>query len=338
MKRWQFAGRAAILFTAVMMLLAGCSERPSPIKPAAPVAEEQFNLIILSLGIMLVVCAVVFFIFFVVLIRFREKPGQVKIPKQVEGNHKLEVAWTVIPLIFLLILAVPTVALTFALDKDYSEEEGTLNVQVVGHQFWWEFNYPDLGIYTAQELVVPEKAKVNFELLAADVMHSFWIPAIGGKEDVIPGTTNKMFLDMPALSENPEENIYVGKCAEYCGQSHALMDFKVKVLSEEDFQAWVENQKQPVQVSEAVKEGEELFAANCISCHAINGEQPSPSGPNLKGFANRDLVAGFRPNNEQWLKDWIRNPDDVKPGATMPALGLNEEEIDALVQYLYELK
>lgn len=338
MKRWRFLGRAAALFAAVTMLLAGCSDRPSPIKPAAPVAEQQFNLIVLSLGIMLVVCAVVFIIFFIVLIRFREKPGEVKIPKQVEGNHKLEITWTVIPILLLIVLAIPTVALTFSLDEDHSETEGTLNVSVVAHQFWWEFNYPDLGVYTSQELIVPENTRVQFTLDSVDVIHSFWIPAIGGKMDTNVGVTNRMYLDMPAVQPDPERNIYVGKCAEYCGEGHALMDFKVKVLTEEDFNAWVEGMRQPTQVTENVQRGEELFAANCISCHAINGEQPSPSGPNLKGYANRDLVAGFRPNNEQWLKDWIRKPTEVKPGATMPALGLSEDEIDALVQYLFELK
>src|SRR5690606_7041163 len=150
-------------------------------------------LIILSLGSMLVVVAVDFVLFFIVLVRFREKPGEVRIPKQVEGNHKMKIIWTAIPLALLLILAVPTVVITFALDKDYSEEEGVLNVHVVAHQFWWEFNYPDLGIYTAQELVVPEQARVMFRLDAADVIHSFWIPGIGGKTDLnVGGVTNTM--------------------------------------------------------------------------------------------------------------------------------------------------
>lgn len=322
----------------MMLLLAGCSDRPSPINPAAPVAEEQFKLILLSIGIMLIVCAVVFVLFFIVLVRFREKPGEVKIPKQVEGNHKLEITWTVIPILLLLILAVPTVALTFALDENYSDVEGTLNVQVVAHQFWWEFNYHDLGVYTAQELVVPENTRVQFTLDSADVIHSFWVPGIGGKMDTNPGITNHMYLDMPAVQPDPDKNIYVGKCAEYCGEGHALMDFKVKVVTQDEFNAWVDSMRQPVQVSEAAQRGEELFAANCISCHAINGEQPSPSGPNLKGYANRDLVGGFRPNETQWVKEWIRSPKDVKPGATMPAFNLSEEELDALVQYLFELR
>lgn len=341
MKPWHFKGRLVALMTAVILLLAGCNlDKPSPINPAGPVAQEQFKLIILSISIMLVVCLVVFVLFFTVLIRFREKPGDENvIPKQVEGNHKLEIVWTVVPLFLLLALAIPTVALTFELGEDHSETEGAINVQVVAHQYWWEFNYKDLGIYTAQELIAPENARVQFQLDAADVIHSFWIPAIGGKTDTNPHQSNYMYLDMPPLEENPEHNIYLGKCAELCGQSHALMDFKLIVVSQDEFDAWVEEMREPVEVSEAAKQGEELFSTNCLSCHAISGEQASPSGPNLKGYANRDFVAGFRPNTEEWVKEWIRGPSDMKPGALMPSFDfLSDDEIDSLVQYLFELK
>jgi cytochrome c oxidase subunit 2 len=339
--RWPSAKRLALLFFVMIFVLAGCSLEAGPLNPKGPVGEGQLELIKLSLFIMIFVLIVVFAIFFYVLFRFRQRKGQNHIPEQVEGSHKLELIWTVIPLLLLFILAVPTVAQTFKLAQDYSEYEEAVKVRVIAHQFWWEFEYPELGIRTAQDLWIPTGKVVQFELMSTDVLHSFWIPALGGKTDTNPGgIVNKMYL------QADEPGIYKGKCAELCGASHALMDFKAIAVSEAEFNAWVADMTEPVTVAEEFQAGEEIFAAKCLQCHAITPNGPG-FGPNLNNFADRELVAGFRPNDTEWLTKWIVNPQDVKEGNMMPAFGmefapegqgLTDEEIDAVVKYLQQLK
>jgi cytochrome c oxidase subunit 2 len=336
MHRWQFFKRlAALLSVAVLMVTAGCSlrgEGPTPLNPKGTAGEELLWLIYLSLGIMIIVLVVVFALFFYVIIRFRRRKGDTGIPQQVEGNHKLEIVWTVIPIILLLILAVPTVALTFSQAQGEEPDEGALLIKVKAHQFWWEFEYPELGIYTAQDLWIPVNRKINLELTSADVAHSFWVPGLAGKMDTIPGLINRMELDAK------EEGIYKGKCAELCGASHALMDFKVVAVSEEEFADWAEKMKAPAAaVTDDTARGQEIFAAKCMACHAVDATTPS-AGPNLKGFADRITVAAFRPNTEEWIKKWLDNPDAVKQGATMPQVELTDEEIDELTKYLQSLK
>lgn len=178
------------LFGMMALLLAGCG-KPflSTLQPAGEVADMQYSLMLLSTSIMVLVIVVVAIIFVYVVIRFRRRKGEEnKIPKQVEGNHKLEIIWTVIPIILLLILAVPTVSTTFKLAdvkamNDKKRDKDTVVVNVRANQYWWEFEYPDYGIITSQDLVVPTNEKVYFNLIASDVKHSFWIPAVGGKMD-----------------------------------------------------------------------------------------------------------------------------------------------------------
>jgi cytochrome c oxidase subunit 2 len=331
-KRWKSGKRAIMLVLLLSLALAGCSvaEQATPLNPKGSVGEDQLFLIQLSLGIMTFVLVVVFVIFFYVIIRYRQRRGQTGIPKQVEGSHKLEITWTVIPLILLTILAVPTVQKTFALAKDYSEANDVLKVKVTGHQFWWEFEYTDLGIVTSGDLYIPVGQKVFVTVQSADVAHSFWVPGLAGKIDAIPGVTNKMYFDAK------EPGVYRGACAELCGASHALMDFKVIAVSEDEFEQWVEDMQTPVAESDAVR-GQELFEAKgCLQCHAITPDGKS-MGPNLNNFANRDRVASFRPNTEEWLAKWLDDPQEVKPGSTMPDVGLTQDEIDALVEYLYSL-
>ncbi|MDP5275331.1 cytochrome c oxidase subunit II [Chengkuizengella axinellae] len=307
----------------------------NPIDPKGSVAEEQYGLILLSLGIMILVTVVVFVLYFYAIVKYRRKPGDNTIPKQVEGSHKLEIIWTVIPMILLFILAVPSVALTFSQDVDYSDDPEVIQVKATGHQFWWEFEYPDLGIYTAQDLVLPVNQRVQFELTSSDVIHSFWIPAMGGKMDTNPGMINKLYLDTPA-----EPGVLKGKCAEFCGESHALMDFKVIVLSEEDYNAWVEDMQTPANttVSADVQSGEELFKQNCMSCHAIDAGSPG-LGPNLKGFADREVVAGFLEMTDDNVYKWIRDPAYFKGDRVeMPGLFLEDEQYQDIAEYLKTLK
>ncbi len=320
------------LLAVLACVLTGCGETNlSALKPQGPIAEEQFGLMKLAVYIMVGVVVVVFAISAYVLIRYRKRPGQDEIPEQVEGNHTLEVIWTVIPIVLLLILAVPTVSTTFKLAKDYSGDKNALQVKVTAKQFWWEFEYPGLGVVTAQDLWIPTDKTIQLTLTSSDVVHSFWVPALAGKMDTNPGMENKMYL------KAPKEGVYKGKCAELCGASHALMDFKVVAVSPDKFDAWVAKMKAPVSVPAEAKTGEQLFKDNCLSCHAV-GDQGTRVGPNLTDIANREKVAGFLDNTKENLKDWIADPQKIKPGTMMPKVELNENELNEIVNYLSNLK
>lgn len=338
MNRWPGMKRLLPLLAGLVLLLSACGrEDLSTLNPQGPVAEKQFDLMKLSIGIMALVVVVVFIICIYVLIRFRRRQGDKSIPVQVEGNHKLEVIWTVIPLVLLLILGVPTIRDVFGLAKDYSKDKNAVQVKVTAHQYWWEFEYTDYGITTAQELIVPTDKTISFELVAADVKHSFWIPSIGGKMDTNPGVTNRMYLDFP------KEGVFRGKCAELCGPAHALMDFKAKAVSPESFDRWVAAMKAPA-VMPADAEIAEKFTSQCLSCHAV-GENGGNSAPNLTGIGGRQTVGGILYNDEagveQNLHDWITDPQKYKIGAMMPGAednSLTPEEVSSIAKYLAEYK
>lgn len=332
MNRWKFVWRLMPLTAVLAFLLTGCGDPTlSALNPKGPVAQEQLFLMKLSLGVMIFVFTVVMALYIYVLIRYRKRKGQEGVPKQVEGSHILEVVWTVIPIILLIIIAVPTVVLTFKHSENYTENEDVLQVKVTAHQYWWQFEYPQHGINTSQDLVIPVGQPVAFEVIASDVIHSFWVPSLGGKIDTLPGQSNVNYL------QADEAAVYRGKCAELCGASHALMDFKVIAMEETDFNAWVDNIKAPPAIPANVAEGEQIFRDNCLSCHAV-GVDGIGMGPNLTGFADREMIAGIMEHNDENLKDWIRDPQSVKPGNKMPKINLTEEQLDQLVNYLNELK
>jgi cytochrome c oxidase subunit 2 len=332
MKSWQQFWRQLVLFGLLTLVLTGCGiQELSTLRPQGPVAEMQYDLMKLSAFIMIGVFVVVMLIFTYVLIRYRKRPGQEGIPKQVEGNHTLEILWTVIPFLLLVVMAIPTVSTAFTLSEEYSNKEA-LQVKVIAHQFWWEFEYPDLGVATAQDLVIPAGKKVQFSVESADVIHSFWIPALGGKIDTNPGIENK------AWYQADKPGIYYGKCAELCGASHALMDFKVVAMEPAEFDAWAKKMKD-VQSKPAVatgQAGQEIFKKSCLGCHAVGGEG-GKLGPNLTNFADRQRVAGILPNDAASLKQWLKDPQQVKPGNNMPNLNLSDDQINALVEYMSTL-
>ncbi len=343
MNRWHVMKRLMPLLAMMSLLLAACGrEDLSTLNPQGPVAEQQFGLMKLSISIMVLVVVVVFVIAIYVLIRFRRKPGDNRIPVQVEGNHKLEIIWTVIPLILLVILGVPTVKTVFGLAKDYSNDENAIQVKVTAHQYWWEFEYPGYGVKTAQEMVVPANAIISIEAKTADVLHSFWIPALAGKIDTNPGgNVNRMYF------EANKPGVYYGKCAELCGPSHAYMDFKVKAVDEASFQRWVTAMKAPAELP-ADPAIAEKFVNECLTCHAI-GDKGGQLYPNLTGMGDKVAVAGFLINTDnplyanegsayENLKRWIADPQEVKPGNSMPKVNLTEQEIDAIAKYLSEQK
>ncbi|WP_212940127.1 cytochrome c oxidase subunit II [Paenibacillus antibioticophila] len=347
MKPWKGIKRLLPLL-AMSLLLSACGrEDLSVLRPQGTVAQGQFDLIILSISIMVVVMLVVFAIAAYVWIRFRRKPGQQDVPKQVEGNFKLEVVWTAIPLVLVLILGVFTVQKIFAYGEDYWNDKNAVRVQVTAHLFWWEFSYPDYGITTAQDMIIPTGKKIALELKTADVLHSFWVPSLAGKTDTnTDGTVNKAWI------EAEQEGVYLGKCAELCGQSHAFMEFKVKSVSEESFNAWVESMKAPAVLPEDPAVAE-VFRTQCLSCHAV-GDQGGPIGPNLTGIGSRETVASILLNSEgsgnavdtrpvqENMEAWLKDPQKWKPGNRMPDpkedLGLTDAEIEAIAKYLADYK
>lgn len=331
--RWHHAMRLLFAVMALTLVLTGCGDPTlSALTPSGPVAESQFWLMKLTFGIMAGVFCVVFILWVYVLLRYRKKPGQTGYPKQVEGNHKLEIIWTVIPFLLLIIMAVPTVTIGFDLEKRYDKAEA-MQVNVTAHQFWWEFEYPDLGIHTAQDLYIPTGKKVQFTVTSADVIHAFWIPALGGKIDTNPGDENHIWLQ----ADKP--GIYKGKCAELCGAAHALMDFKVVAVDQAKFDEWATKLKtasvEPK--TDLAKQGQDVFKKSCIGCHAI-GSEGGRLGPNLTDLASRERLAGILPNNAEELHKWLKDPQAMKPGNKMPNLNLPDDQINALVEYLGELK
>jgi cytochrome c oxidase subunit II len=356
--RWLKVGRLLPILLLVAVALTGCSltgeetgslidvEHATPLAPQGSVADGQLSLINQSLGIMTTVLVVVFALFFYAVIRFRKRKGQNDIPKQVEGNHVLEIIWTVIPIILVTILAIPTIYYTVKFADDYSKSKDAVQVDVTAKLYWWQFNYKNEGINTAQELVIPVNTKVAVTLTSTDVIHSFWIPGLAGKTDAAPGMVNKMYFD----AKKP--GIYRGKCAELCGPSHALMDFKVIVKTKEDYKAWVASMKKPAEVVAGTEKGAEIFKAKCMTCHAVDATKPGLF-PNLANFGDRELVGGYLDNQGAEAKDnltkWINDPTSVKQvsgiqkekGLAMPTakqLGLSDSDVEELVNYLHSLK
>jgi len=326
--------------------MTGCGvENLSALDPQGPVAEMQYSLIQLSLYIMIFVMVIVFSIYIFVIYKFREKPGDTHIPKQVHGNRTLEIIWTTIPIILLLMLAIPNVMDTFTLadvsvvDEETGEEIDHVTIEVTANQFWWEFAYPDHDIVAGQDMYIPTDTRINIELQSSDVIHSFWVPALAGKQDNVPGVKNDMWF------EAPEEGVYMGKCTELCGPSHWQMDFKVIAVDPDTFDTWAANMAEPpTEVTdpqgEVTVEGRAVFEQSCISCHAV-GDQGSATGPNMTNFGEREVIAGYLEFNDENLEAWIRDTQEYKPGNNMPSIGhdeVDDEEMSALIAYLNELK
>ena len=336
--------RTTFLFSSLILILAGCGkENLTALVPKGYGAESSFRLIILTTLVMTFVFLSVIIIYTIVLIRFRRKKGQEDyIPKQVEGNKTLETVWTVIPIILVLIMAVPTVIATFDL-ADTSDQHEHMNIDITGKQFWWHFDYVDEEVQTSQDLYIPVNTKIYLNLFSEDVLHSFWVPSISGKMDVNVENVNTMFI------EAYEEGVFYGKCTEFCGESHSLMDFKVIVVSEEEFDQWVADMRSfdpnELELDAVALEGRELFEQkNCMSCHAVGGDYVPggnvPIGPDLTSFGSRTKYAGvFEPTKEN-LVQWIQDPESLKPGNKMTDMypDLNDDEADKIAEYLMQLQ
>src|SRR5262249_12669090 len=283
---------------------------------------------------------VVFSLLSYVVVKFRRREADKEHePAQVYGSTQIELAWTVIPILIVAVLFAATARVIHAIE-DAPKPAGALEVTAIGHQFWWEFRYPGLRVVTANELHVPVSDTAHptptfLRLLSADTDHSFWIPQLAGKTDLIPNHPNETWLDPH------ETGLFLGQCAQYCGTQHAKMLLRVYVDSPEDFKAWLHEQQQPAIRDEKEAEGRRVFERTaCLNCHAINGTNGNGRfGPDLTHLMSRQTIAsGAADNNPQNLQLWIQNPDAIKPGSLMPAMKLSDSDLDALVRYLGTLQ
>ena len=358
----------------ILLVLSGCS--PQDVQPYSHIwpqtnkaddIQELYKIIfwaalIVFIGVQL---AIVY-----TAIRFRRR-GDAR-PEQVHGSRKLEIAWTVIPAVILLVIFIPTARVIFA-HAAAVEADNAFRVDVIGKQWWWEISYPDIPaneddpeagpLITANEVILPVGANVVFNLGSNNVVHSFWVPQLSGKTDVIPGHDNRLQFDARQVGE------YFGECAEFCGAAHAWMRFKVKIVEPEAFDAWVEAWRTPPTTegnpeTADVVEVPAAFGA-CLACHRVNGTNaqiapqgiaanpgyedpltreavPGP-GPNLTLLACRDTIAaGLLENTPENMETWLKRTDEVKEGVYMPnyydAGQIDDQQVAELTEYLESLK
>jgi cytochrome c oxidase subunit 2 len=354
--------RLASMLCVLGLVLAGCSPDHYPQTTLRPLSDFakigddiQTTTFWWALGVFILVeGALVYAIF-----RFRGKPGDPE-PKQIHGNTTVEILWTAIPALILAAIAVPTVKGIFATAATPRSE--VLTVEVIGHQWWWEFRYPDLHITTANELHIPVGQTVATKMGTIDVVHSFWAPRFAGKRDVFPNRETRLWFK----AEKPGE--YSGQCAEFCGMQHARMAFRVRAQTPEEFQAWVSHMQTlgakpaatavapspagsvrtasvgaTVQAPAAPQDpayaaGEKLFTAKgCVGCHSLNAFNAPTGmiGPNLANVGARTYIAaGTLKNTDENLARWIENPQVIKQGVLMPNLGIKPDEARSLVAFL----
>jgi cytochrome c oxidase subunit II len=366
----------ALGLTASALLLAACAPHASQstLRPAGPTAAEEKNLFMpvfwVAVGVFVLVEGGIVYI----ALKYRQRRGRERMPRQTHGNTRLEIGWTIAPALVLAVVMVPTVSLIWKLAKP--APPGAMHVTVEGFQWWWGFQYtdPDMKvdygtnpgpITVADVLVVPAGRTVYLSLESQGggahssngtpdyvVIHSFWVPQLFGKQDVVPGRTNHITFSAW------QPGTYTGQCAEFCGLEHGRMKLKVVALDQTDWNAWVADEKQGgVPPTEALaKQGEQIFLnplsndrGTCVACHAVGGTAASgTAAPNLTHFGNPDheCFAGCNWNvynadgspNTKDLSAWLRDPNAVKLGAKMPNYHLSQDEIDALMAYLYSLK
>src|SRR5882724_3767998 len=309
-------------------------------KPLSTPAESVYQAALLTMA----VCGVIFLIVGGLLayttIRFRRRAADDGLePPQIYGSNQIELAWTVLPVLIVFVLILVT-SRTIADVQNKPAASDSLKVTVVGHQWWWEIRYPDLGIVTANEIHVPvsdaTKPRQTFlRLESADVAHSFWVPQLAGKTDLIPNRVNKMWI------EPKQVGTYLENCAEYCGTQHARMLLRVIVHEPDDFARWAAAQQQNGAEDPQAKAGRDVFfSTSCVNCHTISGTTAQGKfGPDLTHLMSRNtLASGAAPNTPEKLRAWVRDPQAIKDGSLMPNMQLTETELDQLVSYLLTLK
>ncbi len=359
-RRWALCLGALLLMG---LALTGCAKNApqDALSPAGPIAEKQDNLFkpIFYFAVIPVFVLVQGLVIATV-IRHRHRPGRPE-PVQVHGNTKLEIGWTVLPAAVLLVVAVPTIGTIFDLSR---EPKNALEVEVYGHLWWWEYKYKESGVLAAHELVIPTNRPVRLTLhsiepglppgpdqeFAQGVIHSFWVPKLAGKIDVVPGRDNKLTI------ESPEPGRFLGQCAEYCNLSHANMRLAVVAKEPAEFDRWTADQKKPAATpsSADARAGLEIFKGKgtCVACHTLGGVEGAVArvGPNLTHLKDRKKFAGYIfDNTAENLTKWVADAPGMKPmrpekGTGMPklgpgsAVGLTGDEVDKVVAYLETLK
>ena len=302
------------------------------------------------------------------IIGYRSRAGDTTEPPQVFGSAQIELAWTIIPTLVILVLFLGTARVVFGV-QDAPKPKSALDVTVVGHQFWWEFRYPGYGVVTANELHVPLSDRKNptptyMKLTSADVIHSFWVPSLAGKTDLVPNRVNEMWVDPH------QAGLFEGQCAQFCGTQHAKMLLRVYVDTPEQFQEWIAHQQEAAELPERgaasteagnvtrsaqpqllqasaisqtndAVEGRQVFEQQaCVNCHAVKGTVARGRfGPDLTHLMSRSTIAsGIVANTPDHLLAWITNPNDLKPGALMPAMHLTDRENRQITAYLTTLQ
>jgi cytochrome c oxidase, subunit II len=368
-KRW-LALLGCVLLSSILLSACGDEASTSILNVAGPIAYQERILFYIIVGlagfIFLGVEGMLLFSVF----RYRERPNTPN-PYQNHGNLALEAIWTGIPTVILFVLLFFTIRGLLQVAPEAEPNNGnTVVVQAVGHQWWWEFYYPQYNITTADEMVIPEKATIHVDLFSNNVIHSFWVPNLTGKTDLVPGHANyKWFI---ADRTGP----FTGICAEYCGTQHGNMRFEVQSVSSDAFKTWISTKQQAAAAPTGAlaQQGQAIFKNQCATCHGIVGvnvtqyynpmksctnpaKQPTSSpqcliGPNLTHFGSRDLIAGgvltnnsaqCDPNNPNLLKEchlaqWLNDPQGIKPGNDMNIGQLTPDQIRQLVAYLESLK
>ncbi len=334
---------------ALLLLVSACSGvgPQSSLSPEGPAARDIDRLWNLVFSMAAVVFVLVNIALIVSLVLFRERKGDTREPKQIHGNNKMEITWTIVPAVILAVLAVPTVRGIFEFHAVPDDPE-TVQIHVTGHQWWWELTYPDYvgadgrELVTANEVHIPADRPVYLTMTSSAVIHSFWVPPLNGKRDVVPGRITNLTLtadgESVTLDRGFGPGVILGQCAEFCGLAHADMRIRVFVHTPEDFEAWAQGQLEPAQVGEegsVAAAGFETFSAVCTACHQatvahpdgtvetvgpdnhveVDGERLRASyAPNLTHFAGRTTFgsATFE-NTAEHVAEWIDDPPAMKP-------------------------
>jgi cytochrome c oxidase subunit II len=304
----------------------------------APASPEAHALATLFEGVLVVMFAIFLLVtglIIYMIVRYRDRPGAAE-PLQIFGWTALEIVWTLIPLGILAVLSV------FMVIADHAAAPAIPggrkpDLEVIGHQWWWEINYLGSGVVAANEIHIPVGKQILIDLKSADVIHDLWVPELGGKIDAVPGHPNTLWIE----ADTP--GTYLGTCAEFCGLEHAWMRFRVIAQNAPDFDAWQRAQltvPHPPSAPEALA-GAKVFAdKTCINCHAIAGTAANQSvGPDLTHLASREMLAGeAAKNTPEELYQWLKDPNTIKPDSHMPNFQLSDDEARVLVAYLEELK
>jgi cytochrome c oxidase subunit II len=308
--------------------------------PASTPAGAILGLSTLVIGVTAVIFVCVGGLLVYALFTFRRGPDDDgSEPAQVYGSNQVEIAWTVIPILIVGVLFLASARVIIGV-QNVDRLVDSIEVVAVGHQFWWEYRYPALGVVTANELHVPVSDPARptptfITLLSADTDHSFWVPRLAGKTDLIPNRVNSTWFDPY------ETGVYLGQCAQYCGTQHAKMLLRVYVDSREAFDRWIRQQREPAFERGEAPEGQSVFQRTaCINCHAVSGTVAAGRfGPDLTHLMSRDTIAsGIAPNTIDNLRAWIRDPESFKPGSRMPSMQLTDRELDSVTSYLATLR